>query len=179
MVTAVAGGLAATTHWETRLFSGPVATREGRERQPGRGPLAPTYAGIDDQLADARSRLSRVSARAAYQEVLYGRAVLVDIRPAAQRAAEGEVAPHLHPLVVERNVLEWRFDPRHESRLPVAGFATRVLVLCQESYTSSLAADALLRLGVQRATDVVGGFRAWREAGLPSTRVPAPEAAQR
>ena len=108
-----------------------------------------------------------MSARAAYQEVLYGRALLVDIRPAAQRLVEGEVAPHLGVLVVERNVLEWRFDPRHDARLAVASFDTRVLVLCQEGFTSSLAADALLRLGIHRATDVVGGFRAWREAGLP------------
>jgi rhodanese-related sulfurtransferase len=142
---------------ETRLFSG------------GRGSQAPVYDGIDDQLADARSRLRRISARAAYQEVLYGRAVLVDIRPAAQRAEQGEVAPQLAPMVVERNVLEWRFDPRSDAALPAAGFDTRVVVLCQEGYTSSLAADALARLGVHRATDVVGGFRAWREAGLPTT----------
>lgn len=153
-------------HWETRLFSDPTTT----SRPVGRGWDAPVYDGVDDQLADSRSRLERVSARAAYQEVLHGRAVLVDIRPAAQRAAEGEVAARLGPLVVERNVLEWRFDPRHEARLAVAGFETRVLLLCQEGYTSSLAADALLRLGVRRATDVVGGFRAWREAGLPVSR---------
>ncbi|GAA2738433.1 hypothetical protein GCM10009867_29630 [Pedococcus aerophilus] len=148
-------------HWETQLFSSPASTTHAR------GWEAPTYAGIDDQLADARSRLRRISVRAAYQEVLHGRALLVDIRPAAQRAAEGEVAAHLAPLVVERNVLEWRFDPRHEARLPQAGWDTRALVLCQEGFTSSLAADALLRLGVTRSTDVVGGFRAWREAGLP------------
>ena len=156
---------ATTVHWETRLFSGPKASATARST--GRGWEAPTYAGIDDQLSDARSRLDRVSARGAYQEVLYGRAVLVDIRPAAQRAFEGEVAGHLGPLVVERNVLEWRFDPRHEARLPIAAYDTRVLVLCQEGFTSSLAADALLRLGIRRAADVVGGFRAWREAGLP------------
>lgn len=141
---------------ETRLFSS------------GRGRQAPVYDGIDDQLADARTRLRRISARAAYQEVLYARALLVDIRPAAQRAVEGEVAAHLGPLVVERNVLEWRFDPRTPAALPQSGFDTRVIVLCQEGYTSSLAADALLRLGIRRATDVVGGFRAWREAGLPT-----------
>ena len=145
----------ATQTWETRLFSG------------GRGWTAPLYDGVDDQLRDARSRLARVSPRAAYQEALYRRAILVDIRPAAQRAVEGEVAGHLAPLVVERNVLEWRFDPRADSRLPVAGFETRVIVLCQEGYTSSLAADSLLRLGIRPATDVMGGFRAWREAGLP------------
>ncbi len=151
-----------TVHWETRLFSDPTPTATS-----ARGWDVPTYAGIDDQLSDARSRLDRVSVRAAYQEVLHGRALLVDIRPAAQRAFEGDVAAHLRPLVVERNVLEWRFDPRHEARLPMAAFDTRVLVLCQEGFTSSLAADALLRLGIHRATDVVGGFRAWREAGLP------------
>ena len=156
---------ATTVHWETRLFSDPTATT--RAQPIGRGWDAPTYAGIDDQLSDARSRLDRVSARAAYQEVLYGRAVLVDIRPAAQRLVEGQVAPHLGALVVERNVLEWRFDPRHDARLDVASFDARVLVLCQEGFTSSLAADALLRLGIHRATDVAGGFRAWLEAGLP------------
>ena len=159
------------THWETTLFSaGPVTP--GRTRGHGRGWDAPAYDGIDDQLADARTRFERVSARAAFQEVLHGRAVLVDIRPAAQRAAEGEVAAQLRPLVVERNVLEWRFDPRHEARLPQAGFDARVIVLCQEGYTSSLAADALVRLGVGRATDVLGGFAAWRSAGLPVTGGP-------
>lgn len=160
--TGTAAGPAAArgVHWETLLYNDP---------RPGRGPNAPVYDGVDDQLADARSRLERVSARAAYQEVLHRRAVLVDIRPAAQRAVEGEVAASLAPLVVERNVLEWRFDPSHEARLPIASAELRVLVLCQEGYTSSLAADALLRIGVRRASDVVGGFRAWREAGLPTT----------
>ena len=151
---------AALPYWETRLYSDAGTA--------GRGWGAPVYDGVDDQLADARSRLARVSARAAYQDVLHHRAVLVDIRPAAQRAVEGEVAAHLAPLVVERNVLEWRFDPRHEARLPLAAADLRVLVLCQEGYTSSLAADALLRIGVRLATDVVGGFRAWKEAGLPT-----------
>jgi len=63
--------------------------------------------------------------------------------------------------------LEWRFDPRSDARLPEAAYDARVIVLCQEGYTSSLAADSLARLGVARATDVDGGFKAWREAGLP------------
>jgi rhodanese-related sulfurtransferase len=132
------------------------------ERRP-----APIYDGVDDLLADARTRLERLSPRAAFQEVLHRRGMLVDIRPDVQRAAEGVVHPSLEPLVVERNVLEWRFDPRQEARLPQAGFDARVIVLCQEGYTSSLAADALVRLGVVRATDVVGGFAAWRAAGMP------------
>lgn len=137
-------------------------------RRSGRGTFAPTYDGVDDQLADARSRLDRLSPRAAYQEVLWNRALLVDIRPAAQRAAEGEVHPSLSPMVVERNVLEWRFDPRHEARLPEASFEARVIVLCQEGYTSSLAADSLVRLGISRVTDVIGGFAAWRTLSLPT-----------
>lgn len=161
--------MSTTVHWETRLFSaGAVAPpASGSARPAGRSWDAPVFDGIEDQLADARTRLARVSARAAFQEVLYRRAHLVDIRPAAQRDTEGEVAEHLGPLVVERNVLEWRFDPRHAARLPEAGFEARVIVLCQQGYTSSLAADALVRLGVRRATDVIGGFAAWRAAGLP------------
>ena len=123
------------------------------------------YDGVDALLADARSRLERIDVETAYRETLDG-ALLVDIRPAAQRADEGEVSPALRPLVVERNVLEWRFDPRSEACLPEASYDARILVLCQEGYTSSLAADALRSLGLD-ATDVVGGFRAWREAHLP------------
>ncbi|MCW2738390.1 MAG: sulfurtransferase [Nocardioides sp.] len=125
-----------------------------------------THDGIDAMLADARSRLTRIDAETAYREALDG-ALLVDIRPAAQRAAEGEVHHGLRPLVVERNVLEWRFDPRSEARLPEASYDVRILVLCQEGYTSSLAADSLRSLGLD-ATDVVGGFKAWREAQLPT-----------
>jgi rhodanese-related sulfurtransferase len=126
------------------------------------------FEGIDELLADARSRLTRVSAQAAYEEVTERGALLVDTRPAAQRAAEGEIDPALHPLVVERNVLEWRLDPRSDARLPQASYDARVIVLCQEGYSSSLAADALQQLGVEHATDVIGGFKAWREAGLPA-----------
>ncbi|WP_235928227.1 rhodanese-like domain-containing protein [Goekera deserti] len=121
---------------------------------------------IDDLLAQARSRIVRVTAPQAAARVAEG-AVLVDIRPAAQRAQEGEVPG---ALVVERNVLEWRFDPASAHRLPEAtGYDVDVLVLCSEGYTSSLAADALRSLGLHRATDVVGGFWAWVDAGLPHT----------
>ena len=120
---------------------------------------------IHQVLEEARARLSRVSAEQAHAEHAAG-AVLVDIRPAAQRAMEGEVPG---AVVIERNVLEWRLDPHSDARLAVADHALRVLVLCSEGYTSSLAAASLQDLGIRRATDVVGGFAAWRAAGLPTT----------
>ncbi len=153
--------LAALTAWETSLFSAP---RRPASRPATAGPSG--AATVDDLVDEARSTYERISARAAYQLVLFRRAVLVDIRPEAQRRAEGEVHPALDPVVVERNVLEWRLDPRGSARLPWATEQARVLVLCQEGYASSLAAASLVRLGV-RATDVTGGLRAWREAGLP------------
>jgi rhodanese-related sulfurtransferase len=145
---------------ETEMFS-------TKRLRPGRGWDAPAFNGVDDLLDDSRTRLRRVSARAAYQEVLFGRATLVDIRPQKQREQEGEVHPDLAPVVIERNVLEWRLDPRHPSSLPIADLDLRVILLCQEGYTSSLAADVLLRLGIHRSTDIIGGFAAWRSAGLP------------
>jgi rhodanese-related sulfurtransferase len=124
---------------------------------------------IDELLADARSRIVRVTPETAALRVAAG-AVLVDIRPAAQRAREGEVPG---ALAVERNVLEWRFDPASDARLPEAtGYDVDVIILCSEGYTSSLAADALRSLGLHRATDVVGGFLAWAAAGLPTTGTP-------
>jgi rhodanese-related sulfurtransferase len=119
---------------------------------------------IDQLLADARSRLRRLSPREAHDAVTGG-APLVDIRPGWQRADEGEVPG---ALLIERNHLEWRFDPECEARVPQAtGYDVQVIVLCSEGYTSSLAADALRSLGLARATDVIGGFHAWAADGLP------------
>jgi len=120
---------------------------------------------IDQLLADARARLVRLSPVDAAADVRDG-ALLVDIRPAAQRAAEGGVPG---AIVIERNVLEWRLDPASDARIPQAAYDLRPVVLCSEGYTSSLAAAALIDLGLVRATDVVGGFHAWRAAGLPTT----------
>lgn len=121
---------------------------------------------IDQVLAEARTRLHRVDPRQADAEVRTG-ALLVDIRPQAQRAAEGEVPG---ALLVERNVLEWRFDPTSDSRLPQArDHDVRVIIMCSEGYTSSLAAAALQDLGLVNATDLDGGFQAWARAGLPTT----------
>ena len=125
--------------------------------------LPPGRRTIDQVLAEARTRLNRLTPRQALRAVDAG-AALVDIRPAAQRAAEGEIPG---ALIVERNVLEWRFDPASAARLAQAGYDLQVIVFCSEGYTSSLAAVALQDLGVRRATDLEGGFLAWRAAGLP------------
>ncbi|WP_020574995.1 rhodanese-like domain-containing protein [Actinopolymorpha alba] len=124
---------------------------------------------IDDVLAEARARLRRLSPKDAFERVRSGRALLVDIRPSEQRAREGDVDGVVPgTLVVERNVLEWRFDPASDARLPEAsGYDVEVIVLCSEGYTSSLAAASLQDLGLHRASDVDGGFHAWVAAGLP------------
>jgi rhodanese-related sulfurtransferase len=120
---------------------------------------------IDEMLQAARERLARLAPREAFGEMERG-ATLVDIRPAAMRAAAGEVPGS---WIVERNHLEWRFDPTSDARLPwVTGYDHQVIVICAEGYTSSLAAAALQDLGQCRATDVTGGYAAWTEAGLPT-----------
>jgi rhodanese-related sulfurtransferase len=122
---------------------------------------------IDELLGAARARLDRVGPEQAQAAVQAG-ALLVDIRPAAQRAAEGEVPG---ALVIERNVLEWRLDPASAARLPQAGrYDLRVIVMCSQGYTSSLAAAALQDLGLALATDVVSGYQAWQADGLPTAR---------
>lgn len=113
---------------------------------------------IDDVLDEARSRLDRLSPAEAEKALGQG-AVLVDIRPLEQRREEGELP---QALPIERNVLEWRFDPASEAALPIADYDLRVIVICSEGYTSSLAAAALLDLGIHRATDVFGGYAAYR-----------------
>ncbi len=126
---------------------------------------------IEQLLSAARARLRRLSPDEAYEAATATEAVLVDIRPESQRAIEGSIAG---ALVVERNVLEWRFDPASTARLPVAtDHGVQVIVFCSEGYTSSLAAAALQDLGLWRATDIVGGFHAWRATGLPFVPPPS------
>ena len=135
-------------------------------RPPAVLPVRPPGAcTIDEVLTAARTRLRRLSPAEAFAEFSRG-AVLVDIRPQAQRAREGEIPG---AVVVERNVLEWRFDPASDARLPwVHGYDQRLIVFCSEGYTSSLAAVALKDLGLAGATDIIGGFMAWAAAGLPA-----------
>jgi rhodanese-related sulfurtransferase len=118
---------------------------------------------VDELLADARARIERLDPVAAADAQRNG-AVLVDIRPDENRLAEGEIPG---ALVLHRNVLEWRFDPASDARIPQASYDLHVVVLCNEGYTSSLAAAALVDLGIERAADLAGGFRAWKAAGLP------------
>ena len=118
---------------------------------------------IDEVLAQARAGLDRVTPQRA-DELRRAGALLVDIRPHANRLAEGEI-PDSVPI--ERIVLEWRLDPAGEHRLPGFTADTPVVVLCNEGYASSLAARDVRQLGVRSVTDLIGGFRAWRAAGLP------------
>jgi rhodanese-related sulfurtransferase len=120
---------------------------------------------IEEVLLAARARLRQLSPDEAYEAMVKTDATLVDIRSEGQRAVEGSIAG---ALVVERNVLEWRFDPASSARLPVAtDHDIQVIVFCSEGYTSSLAAIALQDLGLGRATDIIGGFQAWKTMGLP------------
>ncbi|WP_371101398.1 rhodanese-like domain-containing protein [Streptomyces sp. PU_AKi4] len=128
-------------------------------------------AGIDELLERVRAGYERVEPREAYEAARAGGALLVDIRYAVLRDRDGLVPG---ALVVERNELEWRLDPRGSHRLPEAtSHDLRIVVICNEGYASSLAAESLHRLGLHRATDLVGGFQGWREAGLPVVSAPA------
>jgi rhodanese-related sulfurtransferase len=112
----------------------------------------------DDLVEQARRRIERTRP-SDLEAVVSDGGLVVDIRPAAQRGEEGELPG---ALVIERNVLEWRLDPEGSHRLPEAtGFDRPVVVVCSEGYASSLAADSLRELGYHRATDLIGGYRAW------------------
>jgi rhodanese-related sulfurtransferase len=119
-------------------------------------------AAVDRLLERARSGLRRVTPEALAAELDAG-ALLVDIRPAEQRSRDGELPG---ALVVDRNVLEWRLDPSSDHCLPEADLRRRVILVCAEGYSSSLAAAVLQELGVTGATDLVGGFQALAERRL-------------
>ncbi|MFE0033352.1 rhodanese-like domain-containing protein [[Kitasatospora] papulosa] len=124
-----------------------------------RGPV-----GIDELLEQVRAAYERVGPEEAATAAAQG-ALLVDIRYAALREKDGLISG---ALVVERNELEWRLDPQGSHRAPQAtSHDLRVVVICNEGYASSLAVASLHQLGLHRATDLTGGFQAWRAAGLP------------
>jgi rhodanese-related sulfurtransferase len=125
--------------------------------------------GVDRLLARARVGLRRLEPRQAADAVRRG-AVLVDTRPEYQRRADGEIPG---ALLIERNHLEWRLDPSSGARIPEAvDRHVAWIIICDEGYSSSLAAASLKGLGLPNVADVIGGFQAWRDAGLPVTPPP-------
>ena len=121
---------------------------------------------IDDLLEDAWRNLRRVEPQDAVAAVDRGGALLVDTRTRSRNGARTGEIPGA--LIVDRNVLEWRLDPASAHRLPeVHDHEQQVILVCNEGFASSLAAASLQELGLRNATDLIGGFQAWRAAGLP------------
>ena len=141
--------------------SNPTSLGGGQEAAIGqdRSPVS-----ADGLLAQARAKLRRLRPSEAAAAVEAG-AIIVDTRPEFQRRTDGEIPG---AVVVERNHLEWRCDPAGSARIPEAiDHDVQWIVICDQGYSSSLAAASLQALGMRRATDVIGGFQAWRAAGLP------------
>ncbi|MFC4377022.1 rhodanese-like domain-containing protein [Nocardia halotolerans] len=130
---------------------------------------------IDQMLDNARAKLRRLYVYDVPAALARG-AILVDIRPAAQRVREGSLPG---ALVIERNVLEWRLDPTSSARLSLAvDQDVEWIIFCSEGYTSSLAAAALQELGLRRATDLIGGYQAVKSAGMLTMGVGVPHFAR-
>jgi rhodanese-related sulfurtransferase len=125
--------------------------------------LTEQFKSVEEILSDARRELTRLVPRDAREAMRRG-GILVDIRSETQRSRDGLIPG---AQLIPRNVLEWRLDPQSDHRdARLARRDRRVIVICNEGYQSSLAAATLRQLGLD-ATDVVGGFQAWKEADLP------------
>lgn len=146
------------------------APKDGTPERGAPEPPVPGPVGIDELLERVRAGYERIGPAEAAEAAAAG-ALLVDIRYAALRERDGLIPG---ALVVERNELEWRLDPRGSHRAAEAvGHDLRIVVVCNEGYASSLAVASLRQLGLHRATDLTGGFQAWRAAGLPVASPPA------
>ena len=137
---------------------------EPRDEQVGFGPY-----GIEHLLAESREKLARVSPHEAF-EIQRDGGLIIDIRPESDRLTGGEIPG---ALTVERIVLEWRLDPSGSHRLTGLHPERPVVLVCNEGYASSLAAAQAQELGLTKATDLAGGFHAWKQAGLPTTAAAA------
>ncbi|HEY1594386.1 MAG TPA: rhodanese-like domain-containing protein [Thermoleophilaceae bacterium] len=119
---------------------------------------------VDDLLGDARTKLERIGPEEARAAVESGDALIVDIRADSQRAADGVVPG---AVFIPRNVIEWRVNPDTDYADERLTSGRRIVVMCNEGYQSSLVAATLQELGLEDATDLAGGFQAWRGAELP------------
>jgi rhodanese-related sulfurtransferase len=120
---------------------------------------------VDELVDEARAPLRRVTPKEAARAAADG-ALIVDIRPSEQRSRDGTIPG---ALTIDRNVLEWRLDPAGAHRIAqVSSHDDVVIVVCDQGYASSLAALSLQELGMRHATDLIGGFQAWKAAGLPT-----------
>ncbi len=128
---------------------------------------------VDDLLADARRKIEpRLESEQAYQAQVSG-ALIVDLRSSDERRHSGVIPGSIH---IPRSVLEWRVDPQCENRNPAAcDLDRKVILMCADGFSSSLAAASLRELGFRRATDLIGGFNAWKMAGLPVRPAREPE----
>lgn len=148
----------------------PAVPEHGTRERGAPEPPVPGPVGIDELLERVRAGYERIGPAEAAEAAAAG-ALLVDIRYAALRERDGLIPG---ALVVERNELEWRLDPRGSHRAAEAvGHDLRIVVVCNEGYASSLAVASLRQLGLHRATDLTGGFQAWRAAGLPVASPPS------
>jgi rhodanese-related sulfurtransferase len=125
---------------------------------------------LAELLAEAAARISRLEPREAF-EAAAGGALIVDIRSHEARQRDGVVPGSLH---IPRTVLEWRVAPNSDSRNPHIGAGDRLVLLCDDGCSTVLAAATLVDLGLRDAGDVIGGFAAWRDAGLPVSEAPSP-----
>lgn len=151
-----------TAHLPRPVASTGAGCDEGATRAATGPASSAARRSIDELLVAARRRLDRVDPASLAAEVAAG-AIVVDIRPLEQRTRDG---PMPGAIVIDRNVLEWRLDPTCEHHIPVIDdHDTRIIIVCNEGYQSSLAAAELRDLGLHRATDLTGGFQAWLAAG--------------
>jgi rhodanese-related sulfurtransferase len=117
-------------------------------------------------LAQARRTIKRLAPTAAAAAMRAG-ALLIDTRPVEQRQRDGAIPG---AIVIDRNVLEWRLDPTCPQHVPAMTSRDQlVMLICNQGYSSSLAAASLQQVGLRQATDVIGGFQAWVRMGLPVT----------
>jgi rhodanese-related sulfurtransferase len=129
---------------------------------------------IDDLLREARSRLVRLEPEEARAAQRNG-ALLIDTRSRDERALHGVIPGSIH---IPRSVLEWRLDPDSDPAYRnayIGGLDEWLVLVCAHGYSTSLAAATLQDLGFARATDMVGGFDAWKERALPVSPAPAVE----
>jgi rhodanese-related sulfurtransferase len=118
---------------------------------------------IDGLLEQVRAGLPPRPGPEELERIVAAGGLLVDIRPIGQRERDGELPG---AIVIDRNVLEWRLDPASPNRIPeVDGYDQQIVVVCNEGYASSLAAETLQRIGLHRATDLDGGYQGWRNPG--------------
>jgi rhodanese-related sulfurtransferase len=126
--------------------------------------------GYKQLIAEAREKIRTLSTEEAMAKLNDPNVVFVDIRDVRELEREGMIPNAFH---APRGMLEFWVDPESPYHKEIFSSGKEFILYCQSAWRSSLATLALQEMGLSPVCHIEGGYKAWKEAGLPTGEKPS------